>query len=279
MARLLTLLALLAPNIAFAGATVWTPVRAASQPAGRAISPDGSEAKYGAENAIDGDLATTFVVEAGEVLRIDLGGTPRLHYLELVPGYAKNDRVWRRNRRVTKVRARTLLKGEARPWKIVAFDPPDERPSTPVWLGVDLGRDVKADAVEIEVLDSERSKVKGRSEDVCISEVRLLTFDDQEPASGAFSYDEQRSPDRMALPFERFGVDGRDCFGHEHDNTGGALTKFVGSCRIAKGRMHMKGELQVREPQDVSREPFEATYPFRRINDRVVMVDGHFFRR
>jgi len=277
--RILTLLVLVAPNVAWAGATVWTPVRAASQPAGRAISPAASESKYGAENAIDGDPSTTFVVEAGKVLRIDLGGTPRLHYLELIPGYAKNDTVWRQNRRVTKVRARTLLKGEARPWKTVELDPPDERPESPVWLGVDLGREVKADAVEIEVLGAESSKVRGRSEDICISEVRLLTFDDQKPASGAYAYDAQRSPDRMALPFERLRIDGGKCSDHEHDNTGGALTKFVGACTIAKGRMRMKGELQIHEPPEVSREPFRASYAFRRINDRIVMVDGHFFYR
>lgn len=277
--RSLAWLVLLVPNVALAGASVWIPVRAASVKAGQPITPDVDDGKYGAENAIDGDPSTTFVVEKGRVLRIELGGTPRLHYVELVPGYAKNDKVWRRNRRVTKVRARTLLKGEARPWKTAEIDPPDERPKSLAWLGVALGREVRADAIEIEVLDSEASKVKGRSDDICISDVRLLTFDDEAPARGRFVYDDRRSPDRMELPFERFEIEGGRCFGHEHDNTGGALTKFVGSCTVSKGRMTMKGELEIREPEEVSKEPFTGTFSFRRINARLVQVDGHFFRR
>ncbi len=277
--RILLLLALFTPNVAFAGASIWVPVRAASVKAGAAITPEVSDTKYGAENAIDDDPTTTFVVKKGRVLRIELGGTPRLHYVELVPGYAKNDEVWRRNRRVTKVRARTLLLGQARPWKTAEIDPPDERPKSLVWLGVELGREVRADAIEIEVLDSEASKGKRSSDDICISDVRLLTFDDEARTRGAFVYDDRRSPDRMELPFERFELDGSRCFGHEHDNTGGALTKFVGSCSVAKGRMTMKGRLEIREPEDVSEEPFTRTFSFRRINRRVVQVDGHFFRR
>ncbi|MEQ9498039.1 MAG: hypothetical protein RIT81_14305 [Deltaproteobacteria bacterium] len=277
--RSLVLLVLLVPNVAWAGASVWVPVRAAVVKAGSAITPDVEETKYGAENAIDDDPTTTFVVEKGHVLRIELGGTPRLHYVELVPGYAKNDKVWRRNRRVTKVRARTFLKGEARPWKTAEIDPPDERPKALVWLGVDLGREVRADAIEIEVLDSEASKVKGRSDDICISDVRLLTFDDEAPSRGAYVYDYRRSPDRMSLPFERFELEGGRCSGHEHENTGGALTTFVGSCSVSMGRMTMKGKLEIEEPGEVSRRPFDGTFSFRRINARLVQVDGHFFRR
>lgn len=277
--RALALALLLLPAPAWAGATVWSPKRIASGPVGHTFEPTADLGRYPAENAIDGDPKTTFVVKKGEVLRIDLGGKPRLHHLELIPGYAKNDKVWRANRRVTKVRARTWLDGEARPWKIGELDPPDALPKgDPPWLGVDFGRELPADTIELEVLESEGSKGKG-SDDICISEIVLLTFDDQPPQATAYTYDTQRSNDRDALPFERFSLDGARCKDLQHGNTGGALTVFVGDCRIRDGKLRLEGALEVREPDGVERTPIDRAFSFRRVNDRIVIVDGHVFSR
>lgn len=273
-------LALCLPTTAWAGATVWVPNGATSAKAdgpGEPIGPD-SPNKYPPWNAIDGDPKTTFVVVKGEALRVRLGGTPKIHHVELVAGYAKNDKVWQQNRRPTKVRVRTKLKSETRPWKTVTYDPPETLPKNVPWWSISLEPAVAADTIEIEVLDSEAGK-KNRYEDICLSEIVLLTSENQPTPKDTYRFDVPLSDDRDAMPFERFRLDGDTCKDLEHDNTGGALSVFVGECRVKKSKMSLDGVLEIREPDDVEKQPMKKRFSFRRVNRRLVLVGGFFYSR
>ncbi len=213
----------------------------------------------------------------GEALRLHLGGVTKVHHVELVPGYAKNDKVWRQNRRPTKVRVRTKLDGDASPWRVVTHDPPETLGKDTPWWSISLEPAVDADMIEIEVLESEAGK-GNRSKDVCISEVILLTKRDA-PEADVYTFNLPLSDDRLAMPFERFRLDGETCRDVEHDNTGGAHTVFVGKCRLARGKMEFDGRLEVREPDGVEKKPFKKTYPVRRVNRRVLVVGGYVYTR
>lgn len=272
------------PSVAWAGATVWVPVgvEVVARSAPDVPEDPAVRARYPAWNAIDGDPATTFVVPAGKVLRLELGGQPRVHRVELVPGYAKSAQTWHNNRRITRARARTLRGTQATPWVTVDLDPPDRlAPGEPPWLGLDL-EPLAADVVELEVLASEAGAT---SSDVCLSEVVLLSRDDQPPPPTVYRASEAH---RDALPFERLELMGtrrgprlvdRTCARLEHDLTGGAQQVFVGRCTVSARELRLAGVLEVRAPPQVTRTPLNRAYAFQRVNARVVLVDGRPFTR
>lgn len=277
---LAAVLLLLTPSWAWAGATVWVPNGASSAPADSAREPldPASKSRYPAWNAIDGDPKTTFVVVKGEALRLDLGGRPKIHHIELVPGYAKDPKVWAQNRRATKVRVRTQLDGTARAWKTVTFDPPQTLGPDLPWQSITLEPALPADTIEIEVLESSAGP-KTTSKDICISEIILLTRDNQPPFAPTYVFSVPLSDDRLAMPFERFRLQGPRCLGLEHDNTGGAKTVFVGACRVSGPKLQLNGKLEIRDSVETEVRPLKASYPFRRVNPRVVLVGGYVYSR
>lgn len=113
---------------------------------------------------------------------------------------------------------------------------------------------------------------------MCISEVVLLTKDESPPRRDTYTFDVPLSDDRLAMPFERLRLTKGHCKDLEHDNTGGALTKFVGACRVVKDELRLDGRLEIHEPMSpVETEPLKATYTFRRVNRRVMLIDGYVY--
>jgi hypothetical protein len=251
--------------------------------------------KYPVYNALDNDLATTWVAN---------GQTAIFEYepaivrsIALIPGYAKSGPLWQANRRPVKIRFRLYREdaGGARavagPFVEAAIAAPMILPQGDgLWTRIAVDDTAPSVAIELQVVEGSRGESK--SDDICISEIAVIGVPHTAQPKGcnavvktwsiaetsrALGIDLQ---DRLAAPFDTISFE--DC-SYEHSFTGGGHRSFAGKCGIEGGTKQGTGEQRYRfegreelhegTPQ-VETKAVQRTIVFRRFSRRLAVIDG-----
>jgi hypothetical protein len=239
--------------------------------------------RYPTLMAVDGRPETAWVVRGTGHFEL---ADAQIVAMELVPGFAKSESTWKNNRRPTKIRWRAILphdepgkRGsiEYGPWTEVSLSPPEALPSSP-FVRVPLSDGSSAmRGIELEVLSA---TPKQRSDDICISEVRLLGRQEApEPETRsqwrftASAYMAGPDFDRLSAPFDQ--IDFEACK-YLHDGTGGGGPSFEGKCRKEGGGWRLTGQ---QSESDGPTTPVDRIVPFTAVGRCLALIDGWPFSR
>ena len=234
---------------------------------------------YPLYHAIDHSSSTTWVANDQRACFEFHGAV--ISKLSIIPGYSKNESVWKANQKVQKFRIRFLNKqddGKIMPgkWQEFAIDVDGlSFDRDHLEKGYILKNDNMISALEFEVLEATEKSQYG---DICISEIRFWgTYDKAPQTSDDWHYmysmiGDEPAGNRLAADFDTLNF-----VSHEfvHEGTGGETLNFDGVYTATQNDCIFDGHIV--NPY-AEKRPYKKRVKIQRINPFILLFDGHLYQ-